>query len=203
MSSLIDMAIVTCGVLAILFAITKISSVFKLPCGNDRMIEVSKAIQVGAKAYLNRQYTTIASVGIIVAILLGIFLSTYVAIGFILGAVLSGIAGYIGMNISVRANVRTAEAARVSLSKALSVAFNSGSITGMLVVGAGLLGVSCYYYVLRSLNLDIRLITESLVALSFGASLISIFARLGGGIFTNVCSNHSCFNGIGKYSFYR
>lgn len=184
MSSLIDMAIVTCGVLAILFAITKISSVFKLPCGNDRMIEVSKAIQVGAKAYLNRQYTTIASVGIIVAILLGIFLSTYVAIGFILGAVLSGIAGYIGMNISVRANVRTAEAARVSLSKALSVAFNSGSITGMLVVGAGLLGVSCYYYVLRSLNLDIRLITESLVALSFGASLISIFARLGGGIFT-------------------
>lgn len=184
MSSLIDMAIVTCGVLAILFAITKISSVFKLPCGNDRMIEVSKAIQVGAKAYLNRQYTTIASVGIIVAILLGIFLSTYVAIGFILGAVLSGIAGYIGMNISVRANVRTAEAARVSLSKALSIAFNSGSITGMLVVGAGLLGVSCYYYVLRSLNLDIRLITESLVALSFGASLISIFARLGGGIFT-------------------
>jgi len=184
MSSLIDMAIVTCGVLAILFAITKISSVFKLPCGNDRMIEVSKAIQVGAKAYLNRQYTTIASVGIIVAILLGIFLSTYVAIGFILGAVLSGIAGYIGMNISVRANVRTAEAARVSLSKALSVAFNSGSITGILVVGAGLLGVSCYYYVLRSLNLDIRLITESLVALSFGASLISIFARLGGGIFT-------------------
>lgn len=184
MSSLIDMAIVTCGILAILFAIIKITSVFKLPCGNDRMIEVAKAIQVGAKAYLNRQYTTIAFVGAIVAILLGIFLSTYVAIGFVLGAILSGIAGYIGMNISVRANVRTAEAARVSLSKALSVAFDSGSITGMLVVGAGLLGVSCYYYVLCSLGLDIRVITESLVALSFGASLISIFARLGGGIFT-------------------
>ncbi len=184
MSSLIDMAIVACGILAILFAITKISSVFKLPCGNDRMIEVAKAIQVGAKAYLNRQYTTIAFVGIIVAILLGIFLSIYVAIGFVLGAVLSGIAGYIGMNISVRANVRTAEAARTSLSKALRVAFDSGSITGMLVVGAGLLGVSVYYCVLCSLELDIRLITESLVALSFGASLISIFARLGGGIFT-------------------
>lgn len=184
MSSLIDMAIVACGVLAILFAITKISSVFKLPCGNDRMIEVAKAIQVGAKAYLNRQYTTIASVGVIVAVLLGMFLSVYVAIGFVLGAVLSGIAGYIGMNISVRANVRTAEAARISLSKALSVAFDSGSITGMLVVGAGLLGVSVYYFILRSFELDIRLITESLVALSFGASLISIFARLGGGIFT-------------------
>lgn len=184
MSSLIDMAIVACGILAILFAITKISSVFKLPCGNDRMIEVAKAIQVGAKAYLNRQYTTIASVGVIVAVLLGMFLSVYVAIGFVLGAVLSGIAGYIGMNISVRANVRTAEAARISLSKALSVAFDSGSITGMLVVGAGLLGVSVYYFVLRSFELDIRLITESLVALSFGASLISIFARLGGGIFT-------------------
>lgn len=184
MSSLIDMAIVACGILAILFAITKISSVFKLPCGNDRMIEVAKAIQVGAKAYLNRQYTTIASVGVVVAALLGMFLSVYVAIGFVLGAVLSGIAGYIGMNISVRANVRTAEAARISLSKALSVAFDSGSITGMLVVGAGLLGVSVYYFVLRSFELDIRLITESLVALSFGASLISIFARLGGGIFT-------------------
>ncbi len=184
MSSLIDMAIVACGILAILFAITKISSVFKQPCGNDRMIEVAKAIQVGAKAYLNRQYSTIAFVGIIVAILLGIFLSVYVAIGFVLGAVLSGIAGYIGMNISVRANVRTAEAARTSLSKALRVAFDSGSITGMLVVGAGLLGVSVYYCVLCSLELDIRLITESLVALSFGASLISIFARLGGGIFT-------------------
>lgn len=184
MSALIDMTIVACGVFAVLFAISKISSVFKLPCGNDRMIEVSKAIQIGAKAYLNRQYSTIALVGVVVTLLLGIFLSTYVAVGFVIGAVLSGIAGYIGMNISVRANVRTAEAARTSLAKALAVAFDSGAITGMLVVGAGLLGVSVYYFILNSLNLDIRLITESLVALSFGASLISIFARLGGGIFT-------------------
>ena len=134
MLSFIDIGIVACGVLAVLFAISKIGSVFKLPCGNDRMIEVSNAIQIGAKAYLNRQYSTIAMVGIVVTILLGFFLSPYVAVGFVLGAVLSGIAGYIGMNISVRANVRTAEAARTSLNKALAVAFDSGSITGMLVV---------------------------------------------------------------------
>ncbi|MDR1390909.1 MAG: sodium-translocating pyrophosphatase [Holosporales bacterium] len=179
-----NVLIVGCGVLALVFAITKISSVFKLSCGNETMIEIANAIQIGAKAYLNRQYSTIAIVGVAITILLKVFLSMYVSIGFFLGAVLSGIAGYIGMNISVRANVRTAEAARDSLSKALSVAFNAGSITGMLVVGAGILGVSCYYFLLNFLNLDIRLITESLVALSFGASLISIFARLGGGIFT-------------------
>ena len=184
MLSFIDIGIVACGVLAVLFAMSKIGSVFKLPCGNDRMVEVSNAIQIGAKAYLNRQYSTIAMVGIVVTILLGFFLSPYVAVGFVLGAVLSGIAGYIGMNISVRANVRTAEAARTSLQKALTVAFDSGSITGMLVVGAGLIGVSCYYFVLQSMNLELRVVTESLVALSFGASLISIFARLGGGIFT-------------------
>jgi K(+)-stimulated pyrophosphate-energized sodium pump len=148
------------------------------------MQDVAKAIQIGAGAYLNRQYSTIAFVGLIVAALLWIFLSSFVSIGFILGATLSGIAGYVGMNISVRANVRTAEAARTSLAKALSVAFDSGTITGLLVVGAGLLGVSLYYFFLQSMNLESRLITESLVALSFGASLISIFARLGGGIFT-------------------
>ncbi|MBQ2177355.1 MAG: sodium/proton-translocating pyrophosphatase, partial [Alphaproteobacteria bacterium] len=184
MLSLINVGIVACGVVAVLFAIAKIGSVFKLPCGNDRMVEVSNAIQIGAKAYLNRQYSTIALVGVVVTILLGVCLSPYVAVGFVLGAVLSGIAGYIGMNISVRANVRTAEAARTSLQKALTVAFDSGSITGMLVVGAGLIGVSCYYFVLQSMDLDLRVVTESLVALSFGASLISIFARLGGGIFT-------------------
>ncbi|MBQ7524054.1 MAG: sodium-translocating pyrophosphatase [Alphaproteobacteria bacterium] len=184
MPSPIDLSVIACGVVAVLFAMLKISSVFKLPCGNQRMVEVAGAIQVGAKAYLNRQYSTIAKVGVIVAALLWFCLSPYVAGGFVLGAVLSGVAGYIGMNISVRANVRTAEAARSSLAKALAVAFDSGSITGMLVVGAGLLGVSCYYFVLRAFDLDLRLVTESLVALSFGASLISIFARLGGGIFT-------------------
>ena len=184
MLSNINLVIVVCGILAILFAVTKIQSVFRCSCGNERMQEVAKAVQVGASAYLNRQYSTIAIVGVAVALLLWIFLSGFVAAGFVLGAVLSGVAGYIGMNISVRANVRTAEAARTSLSKALSVAFDSGSITGLLVVGAGLLGVSVYYFILVSLNLESRLITESLVALSFGASLISIFARLGGGIFT-------------------
>ena len=180
----INAVIVACGCLAVLFAILKIRSVFKCSCGNERMMEVASAIQIGAKAYLNRQYSTIAVVGAFVTALLWFFLSSYVAIGFVIGAVLSGIAGYIGMNISVRANVRTAEAARTSLAKALGVAFDSGAITGMLVVGAGLLGVSIYYFTLNSLNLDSRIITESLVALSFGASLISIFARLGGGIFT-------------------
>ena len=176
--------IVLCGLMAVLFSIKKIKSVFKCPSGNERMMEVASAIQVGAKAYLNRQYSTIAMVGAVVTVLLGIFLSKYVAIGFIIGAVLSGIAGYIGMNISVRANVRTAEAARTSLAKALGVAFDSGAITGMLVVGAGILGVSGYYFALVELSLDSRVVTESLVSLSFGASLISIFARLGGGIFT-------------------
>ncbi|MBQ8651105.1 MAG: sodium-translocating pyrophosphatase [Alphaproteobacteria bacterium] len=184
MSNFIDMLIVGCGLAAVLFAIAKIKSVFSLSCGNERMMEVAKAIQLGAKAYLNRQYSTIAIVGGIVTVLLAVFLSGYVAVGFVLGAVLSGIAGYIGMNISVRANVRTTEAARTSLAKALAVAFDSGAITGMLVVGAGLLGVAVYYYILQALNLEIRVITEALVALSFGASLISIFARLGGGIFT-------------------
>ncbi|MDR3224372.1 MAG: sodium-translocating pyrophosphatase [Holosporales bacterium] len=180
----LNFGVISCGVAAIVFAIFKIGAVFKLPCGNEKMLEIAKAIQVGAKAYLNRQYSTIAVVGVFVVILLAIFLSTYVAMGFVIGAVLSGAAGYVGMNISVRANVRTAEAARVSMAKALAVAFDSGSITGLLVVGAGLLGVACYYFALTSFDIESRLITESLVALSFGASLISIFARLGGGIFT-------------------
>jgi K(+)-stimulated pyrophosphate-energized sodium pump len=162
----------------------KIRTVFRLPCGSERMIEIANAIQIGAKAYLNRQYSTIAVVGSLVTIVLWIFLSKFVAIGFVFGAFLSGIAGYIGMNISVRANVRTAEAARKSLAEALSTAFSAGTITGLLVVGAGLLGVSSYYFLLNFFELESRLITESLVALSFGASLISIFARLGGGIFT-------------------
>lgn len=184
MLSYINSIIVICGIIAVLFSIIKIKSVFSQSCGNERMMSVAAAIQEGAKAYLNRQYSTIAIVGGILTIVLWFFLSSYVAIGFLLGAVLSGVAGYIGMNISVRANVRTAEAARSSLSKALGVAFDSGAITGMLVVGAGLLGVSIYYFILQSTGISDRLVMESLVAFSFGASLISIFARLGGGIFT-------------------
>ncbi|MDR0744605.1 MAG: sodium-translocating pyrophosphatase [Holosporales bacterium] len=179
-----NILIVLCGIVAVLFSIAKIRKIGTYSCGNERMQEIAKAIQEGAMAYLNRQYSTIGIVGTIVVVLLWIFLSCYVAIGFILGAVLSGLAGYIGMNISVRANVRTTEAARDSLKKALAVAFDAGAITGLLVVGSGLLGVSLYYFILQSLDLEARLITESLVALSFGASLISIFARLGGGIFT-------------------
>jgi K(+)-stimulated pyrophosphate-energized sodium pump len=180
----VNATILLCGIVAILFAAGKVLSVFKQPVGTDRMVAISMAIQEGAKAYLNRQYSTIAIVGALLAVLLYFFLSSYVAIGFVLGAVLSGICGYIGMNVSVRANVRTAEAARTSLRKALSVAFDSGSITGFLVVGLGILGVSCYYFSLQGLHVHPRVVTESLVALSFGASLISIFARLGGGIFT-------------------
>ncbi|MDR1488274.1 MAG: sodium-translocating pyrophosphatase [Holosporales bacterium] len=179
----INLLISSCGITAILFAIYKIRYVFSQSTGNKRMMEVATAIQEGAKAYLNRQYSTIGIVGGVLTVLLWVFMSRFVAIGFVLGAVLSGAAGYIGMNISVQANVRTAEAARISLQKALSIAFDSGAITGMLVVGLGLLGVLGYYYTLSGSN-ETRVVTESLVALSFGASLISIFARLGGGIFT-------------------
>jgi K(+)-stimulated pyrophosphate-energized sodium pump len=148
------------------------------------MQSISFAIQEGATAYLNRQYATIAAVGGVLAIVLWVFLSAFVSVGFVLGALLSGVAGYIGMNISVRANVRTAEAARVSLQKALKVAFDSGAVTGLLVVGLGVLGVSGYYLALLNNVENGRVVTEALVAMGFGASLISIFARLGGGIFT-------------------
>lgn len=180
----VNVLIILCGLLAVLFACYKIKSVFQNPCGNETMVRIALAIQEGAKAYLNRQYSAIAVVGGIITVVLSLFLSMYVAIGFVIGALLSGCAGYVGMHISVRANVRTAEAARVSLNKALKVAFDSGSITGLLVVGLGLLGVAGYYFFLSNHLMDGRLVTESLVAMSFGASLISIFARLGGGIFT-------------------
>ncbi len=180
----IEQIIIGCSVLALLYGVIMIFSILKAPAGNERMREIAAAIQEGASAYLNRQYTTISGVGILVFLLLGSKLGWYVAGGFVIGAVLSGVAGYIGMNISVRANVRTTEAARKGLAEGLKISFNSGAITGMLVVGLGLIGVAGYYFFLKNAGIEQRAILESLVALSFGASLISIFARLGGGIFT-------------------
>ncbi len=177
--------ILVCGVIALIYGAWAVRSVLAAPAGTPRMQEIAAAVQEGARAYLNRQYKTIAIVGVIICVILGIRLGLHVAIGFIIGSVLSALAGYIGMNVSVRANVRTAEAARSSgMAKALSVAFKSGAVTGLLVVGLGLLGVAVYYIVLKSMGIEGRPLVEALVALSFGASLISIFARLGGGIFT-------------------
>ena len=183
--------ILASGVLALRYGLWTIRSVLSLPAGYARMQEIAAAIQEGARAYLNRQYTTIAIVGAVIFVLAFVVLGWQVALGFLIGAALSGAAGYIGMYVSVRANVRTAEAARSGLAAGLSVAFRSGAVTGMLVVGLGLLAVAGYYAVLTlclGLALDVpeqnRIIVDSLVGLGFGASLISIFARLGGGIFT-------------------
>ena len=182
--------VLVCGVIALLYGAWAVRSVLAAPAGNERMQEIAAAIQEGASAYLNRQYTAIAVVGVIIGILLGLWLGHLSAIGYAIGAVLSGLAGFIGMHVSVRANVRTTEAARsVGLAGGLDVAFKSGAVTGMLVVGLALLGVTGYYIVLRNI-IDpnsaegMRHILEALIALGFGASLISIFARLGGGIFT-------------------
>ncbi len=176
--------IILCGVASLLYGIFAGRSIMAAPSGSDRMKNIAAAIQEGARAYLNRQYRTIAMVGVVIGIFISMQLGWYVGVGFAIGAVCSGIAGYIGMNISVRANVRTAEAARSGLQPALTIAFKSGAVTGMLVVGLGLLGIALYYMMLQDMGLDTRKIVEALVALSFGASLISIFARLGGGIFT-------------------
>lgn len=176
--------ILACGVLALLFGIVKSRSILKLSPGNELMQSIAAAIQEGASAYLNRQYQVITLVGIVILAILTWVLGKYAGVGFAIGAILSGVAGYIGMNVSVRANVRTAEAARKGLQPALDVSFAAGAITGLLVVGLGILGLTGYYIYLRHIELPNRQLLEALVSLSFGASLISIFARLGGGIFT-------------------
>ena len=172
------------GILAVAYSYLLSGQILSSSPGNNRMQEIAEAIQIGAKAYLNRQYKTIAVVGIIVLAVVTYFFNYLVGLGYFIGAFLSGVAGYVGMLISVKANVRTAEASRHSLQSGLTIAFKSGALTGLLVAGLALLAITIYYIILINLNVDKREIINALVALGFGASLISIFARLGGGIFT-------------------
>ena len=176
--------VIACGVIAVLYGIFASRSVLAASAGTERMQEIAEAIQEGAKAYLNRQYRTIGIAGVVVAIILALTLGKYPAIGFIIGSVLSGAAGYIGMLVSVRANVRTTEASRTGLAEGLAIAFKSGAVTGMLVAGLALLAISIYYSAMVSAGAPAKEQISGLIGLAFGASLISIFARLGGGIFT-------------------
>ena len=185
MSSVL-MAVIGCGVIAVLYGVVTASRVMAADAGTPRMQEIAQAIQEGAGAYLRRQYMTIAIVGVVVLVILAALLGKYSAVGFLIGAVLSGATGFIGMNVSVRANVRTAVAAQKSLAQGLDLAFKAGAVTGMLVAGLALIGVGGYYAVLLKMGVPggSRVMIDALVSLGFGASLISIFARLGGGIFT-------------------
>ncbi|MGB7247260.1 MAG: sodium/proton-translocating pyrophosphatase, partial [Methylovirgula sp.] len=179
--------IILAGLLAIVYGVVTVTQLLKADRGSARMQEIAAAIAEGAQAYLRRQYSTIAVVGAVIFVILGLLLSWTVAIGFLIGAVLSGAAGFIGMNVSVRANVRTAQAASRSLAAGLSMSFRAGAVTGLLVAGLALLGVTVYFTILTGplgYAVNSREVVDALVALGFGASLISIFARLGGGIFT-------------------
>ncbi len=176
--------IIAAGIISIIYGFFTGRNILNSSSGNAKMLEIASAIQVGARAYLNRQYKTISIVGVVVLIIISVAFSPLVGLGYLIGAALSGIAGYVGMLVSVQANVRTAEASRKSLANGLSIAFKSGAVTGMLVAGLALLSIAVYYYFLVKIGIDEREIVNALVALGFGASLISIFARLGGGIFT-------------------
>ena len=176
--------IILSGLLSIVYGFFTGKNILNSSSGNKKMQEIASAIQVGARAYLNRQYKTIAIVGVVVLVIISFAFSILVGLGYLIGATLSGLAGYVGMLVSVQANVRTAEASRKGLPQGLSIAFKSGAVTGMLVAGLALLSIAVYYYLLILFGVDEREIVNALVALGFGASLISIFARLGGGIFT-------------------